>query len=422
MARRDALATPVLPYQNLLLLALAFATGCQSDSGAGEGSGAGAPPQDINMLDMPAPVLSYESIGEAGVEFNTSEFRVRRDVTMLFSVTYQPGEFDWRSQELAEERSDVLFAFDYGSGIVRELFVAPNDDRLPIPLPVLVDERRLYTFTVTQVLPVVIGENANIIRLTELDLSTGVAVGEGEVTTRGEACRAMAGGDYYFRNMGELRVARDVTASGLAGGVETVGSADELCNSAELGSLDGRLVKLDAPAVTDPTRDNIELWAFDDEAGRLESTPLVSVRTSDVSLGTEGERAPIFAIADDGLYVLANDLVSLAIWFVPYQRRPGEPAGSSDPQTPTLVSQIELSFFADIVPFENSVISFDQVQGFAAVDGVLVAPIRLLEEAADGRFTWSALVVLDSESNQVDLLGFVFARLAGFGMVRSPQP
>ena len=55
-------------------------------------------------------------------------------------------------------------------------------------------------------------------------------------------------------------------------------------------------------------------------------------------------------------------------------------------------------------------------------DGVLAAPIRLLEEAGDQRFTWSALVILDLEANQVDLLGFGFARLSDFSLVRSFEP
>ncbi|MEM7436784.1 MAG: hypothetical protein AAF436_16640, partial [Myxococcota bacterium] len=124
---------------------------------------------------------------------------------------------------------------------------------------------------------------------------------------------------------------------------------------------------------------------------------------------------------DDGLYVLSSDFVSIAIWFVPYARRPGAPAGDYSPQPPSLVTRIEIPFFAAIVPFEGSVISFAVIHGFDVVDGVLAVPLRLLEEAGSQRFVWDALVMLDPEANTVDL--FNFGRLLqAFGMVRSPEP
>lgn len=67
-------------------------------------------------------------------------------------------------------------------------------------------------------------------------------------------------------------------------------------------------------------------------------------------------------------------------------------------------------------------ISFDAITGFGAVDGVVAAPIRLLEEAGGQRFNWNAFVILDLEANRVDLLGFGFTRLSDFALVRSPEP
>jgi hypothetical protein len=388
------------------VLALAGAIACQGETAGDDGENQ----QDVSLLDLPARVIVSEGLGEDGLEFNTSELRVRRDLTMLFSVTYQPGDFDWRTQDLADERSDVLFAFDYGSGIVRELFVAPADDRLIVPLPLLVDQERLYTST--------IAPDANAIRITELDLTTGVPLARGEVSAVWELCQAVAGDDYYFDSGGELRVARDVTATALVSDLETVGSAEELCPSAGFGSLDGRLVVLEAPTASDASHDTIALWAVG-EGGR-DSSPLVSVQVSQVSLGTEGERAPVVAIADDGLYILASDFVSIAIWFVPYARRPGEPGVAAGTTAPTPVSRMEIPFFAGVVPFEGSAISFDTIAGFAAIDRVLAASIRLLEEAGGQRFFWNALVIVDLEANRADLLELGFSRLSDFSLVRSP--
>lgn len=390
------------------MLALASAIACQGETEGEESENQ----QDVSQLDLPAPVIVSEALGENGLEFNTSDLSVRRDVTMLFSVTYQPGDFDWRTQDIAQERSDVLFAFDYRSGIVRELFVAPVDDRFIIPLPLLLDEERLYTSTISA--------GADATRVTELDLSTGVPIAQGEVSAVWELCQAVAGGDYYFNGGGELRVARDVTTSGVRSDVEVLGSADQFCPSAGFGSLDGSLVVLDAPTESAAMPDTIALWALGD--GGREGSPLVSVQVSEVSLGTEGERAPVVAIADDGLYVLGSDVVSIAIWFVPYSRRPGEPGVAAGTTSPTLVSRMEIPFFAEVVPFEGSVISFDTIDGFAAIDRVLAVPIKLLEEAGGQRFRWSALVILDLEANRVDLLQLGFSRLSDFSLVRSPAP
>ncbi|MEM9727938.1 MAG: hypothetical protein AAF997_05085 [Myxococcota bacterium] len=400
----------LLLYRQILLLSLATALGCSGEDGNGDG-GDDEPrvPDDVSMLDSAGVLVGPPTRGPEGLQFDTSEFRVERDLVLLLSFAYGPGDLVFGTDELAEESREVIAAFDYGSGLAREIYLAPTAGVFRDAPPIVLDGQRLYTSTLST--------DTEEVRVIELDVETGATLTESVVPSPWGGCQAVAGGDYYFTWLDDFLVARDITTPGAVDGVTAIASAEEFCPAAGVGSVDGRLVVLDAPTELDPAVDTIALSA--EEAGVRQSSPLASVPVSEVSLGTEGERNPVVAIADDGLYVLASDFVSISIWFVPYARRPSAPDGSGEPEAPTLVTEMSIPFFSPIVPFEGSVISFQRIHGFAVVDGVLAVPLRLLEEAGSQRFVWDTLVMLDPQANSVDL--FSFGRLLdGFGMVRSP--
>ncbi|MEM7436345.1 MAG: hypothetical protein AAF436_14390, partial [Myxococcota bacterium] len=323
----------VLSVWQLVLLVTLTTLGCGGGDGAdGVDDDEPAIPTDVSMLDTPGMVVSPGTSSPEGFAFDTSAFRVSRDLTLLMSISYQPGDLLLGTDQLTQERREAIVAFDYGRGIARELYVAPTEDTFAASLPILLDGRQFYTSLTSLV--------DSETRIVELDVESGATLTQSVVPSPWGQCQAVANGDYYFDWLDEFLVARDVTTSGTVAGVTAVASAADFCPSAGFGSLDGNLVVLDAPTEERPGADTIDLWVV--ESGARQSPPLVSVAVNDVTLGTEGERAPKVAIADDGLYVLSSDFVSIAIWFVPYARRPGAPAGDYSPQPPSLVTRIEI--------------------------------------------------------------------------------
>lgn len=66
----------------------------------------------------------------------------------------------------------------------------------------------------------------------------------------------------------------------------------------------------------------------------------------------------------------------------------------------------------------NGVLSIFEIYGISAVDRVIAIPLRLEETAADGRFFWSELVVIDLGAGAVDL---TFAALLAPSLCLTPQ-
>ncbi|MEM9388485.1 MAG: hypothetical protein AAGA68_25815 [Pseudomonadota bacterium] len=107
-------------------------------------------------------------------------------------------------------------------------------------------------------------------------------------------------------------------------------------------------------------------------------------------------------LADDGLYAIAYDFVSIELWYIAYGRRPGDSSDAGE-STPELLGRIEMPFFGEIIP-GHSTLSVEEIYTFASRGGVLTLNLRLREEAGDGTFFWGPMVVADVYEDAVDLI------------------
>ena len=388
------------PSTTLLIIAGALTAhfGCAADDGEGSGNGSDGP-VDLQSLDSAAPTISRD-LDEAGelIRYNASQFSVKQGLTLVFSSRTPDNGFDGFRGETVDEIRDVIYAFDYGTGVFRQLVRAPNEGRLVFPLPVSVDRGLVYYATVA--------EDAESMRVRGLDPESGALTSETEIGSVYGSCFVAAGGDLYF-DPGGLSVvtARDFPERDLVSSVDASGGPELCRRSGDLVALDGTAVLVEAPNDLDPSRETIRLVALDPASGTPEPTPLLTVPVSSVTLGTEGERPPVLAVEDDGLYVLASDFLAIEVWFVPYDRRPGEAPGSGSTEAPERLARIEVPFFAEVIPTEGGLAVFDPV-GFAAVDGVIAMAVVIEESAGSGRFFWGYLVIIDTPNELVDLLLF----------------
>lgn len=379
----------------LIVAALSLQLGCAGDENGGGNGG----PTDLQALDTEAPTIVRElDANDDRLRFNPSQFRVKQNLTLVFSTRTELRGPDGFAGDLVDEVRDAIYAFDYGTGMSRELVRASNEDRFVVPLPVSIDQGLLYYATIP--------EDTENMRVTGLDPWSGAFTGETEIDGVFGNCFVAAGGDLYFDSGGlSLVAARDFIDGGRISTFDPIGDA-ELCRTSEgLASLDGTAVLVEAPTALDPMVDTIRLVALDPASGAPEPTPLLSVPVSSVSLGTEGERPPVLAVEDDGLYVLASDFLAMEVWFVPYDRRPGEGSSTGSGAPPERLARIEVPFFADVIPTEGPLGVFDPA-GLAAVDGVVALPVIIEEQAGDGRFFWGFLVMIDAPNQRYDLLLF----------------
>ena len=371
---------------------LSALAGCAREESGGE-------PADLEALDTAATTILRE-LGEDGelLRYNASQFRVREDLTLVFSNRIEPNRRDGFAGETVDEVRDVAYAFDYGTGRARELVRVPTEDRLSFELPGWMDRGLLYYATISQ--------DVENMRVTGLDTRSGAFTSNTVIDAVYGNCFVVAGGDLYFDPDGlSVAAARDIATRDRVTALDPIGGR-ELCLSPEnLASLDGTAVLVQTPTRREPMVDTIRLVALDPASGTPEPTPFLSVPVSSVSLGTEGERPPALSLEDEGLYVLASDFVSMEVWFVPYDRRPGDPVGSGSDAEPERLARIEVPFFADVIPTEGGLAIFDP-RGFEAVDGVVALTVRIEERAGNSRFFWDFLVMIDTRNARFDLLLF----------------
>jgi hypothetical protein len=375
---------------------LSAPVGCASEESGGTGSRG---PSDLEALDTPATTILRE-FGEDGelLRFNPSQLRVREDLTLVFSNRIERNGRDGFADETVDEVRDVVYAFDYGTGRARELVRVPTEGRLALEPPGSMDGALHYYAT--------IAENAESMRVTGLDARSGASTFDTIVDAVYGNCFMVAGGDLYFDPDGlSVAAARNIDSRERITTLDPIGGR-ELCRGPEnLASLDGTAVLVQAPTRFDPMVETIRLVALDPLSGIPEPTPLLSIPVSSVSLGTENERPPILSLEDDGLYVLATDFVSMEVWFVPYDRRPGEASASGSNAEPERLARIEVPFFAEVIPTEGGLAIFDP-RGFEAVDGVVALTVRIEESAGSSRFFWGFLVMIDTQNERYDLLLF----------------
>ncbi len=361
----------------LLVLGAALLSACGEDEGDGTNGGSGS----LIVPDLSGPLLRLDP----------AQLTVDRSMTLVLSRTDLPGDRNPFNGETAEERKDTLYALDYQTGEMRLLIDEPTDGRLNSPLLLVSggDQPHYVTF-----LGSLADSFLNRVELGSSGEKTAVAI-----QAYPETCAAIAGDDFYFVGRQELRVARDFMTETQPVTFESL--ADKTACGLGIFSLDGQPVRLDRTAGFGGA-ESFVLSALDPQSAEAEPGPLAEIPVSGLSTDV---RPPLFAVADEGFYVLATDFVDVELWRAGYARRPGLLAGTDAPPAATRLGSFDVSFFSELV-FGGGAISIDSIFGFSVRDNVLALGVRILEDAADGRFTYAALLMADLETEDVDLISF----------------
>lgn len=389
------------------VLALAACGGGDSDGGTGGGGGGGAgqtppgggtgggasqggTPAALSGLNMPAPV-TVPGVTGGLLSLDPSRLNVRRAVDLVFSTGHNPGSYDPFLRDVVNERRDDIFALDWATGRTRQLVTRRPSGSVIFPLPLFTQGPRLY-YAYPEF------DGGFSVFLEEIDPQTGGLVSQTQISAALERCFVVVGDDFFFGQGDEFVVVRDFASRGFA---EPEALAEvSVCGDA-MASLDGALVALEYPADETSTKD-LTAWEVDPQTGERLAPPLAAV-PSDVLRDQNGFQVPRVVVANDGIYALAFDAVTLELWFIGYARRPGEPDDGAASPPPELLGRIEMPFFAEVIP-GAAILSVEEVFSFAAEDGVVSLNLRLREEAADGTFFWSELVVADVYADAVDLI------------------
>ncbi|MEM9385518.1 MAG: hypothetical protein AAGA68_10685 [Pseudomonadota bacterium] len=359
-----------------------------SETNPGSGASGNSEPSAVSGLAVAAPL---QIVGErAGrLALDTSALQVKRDVSLLFVTGNNAGEFNPFLQEVVGSRRDDIFALDYTAGTARPLFTRQASGTTIIPLTLFAQGSRLHQLY--------FGGGTSLF-LQEIDSTSGNLISETELAFLAERCLAVVGEDFFYAIDEDFFVVRDFAAQGFVAQGERLAHAN-VCGDG-VSFLDGALVGIEYPTDESPNRERITAWEIDTQTGErlaaLAETP-ASALTDQAAF-----REPQVALADDGIYVLAYDFVSIELWFIGYGRRPGE-AGDADPSTPELLGRIEMPFFANIIPGDGT-LSVEEIFTFAARGGVVTLNLRLREQAGDGTFFWGPMVVLDVYEDAVDLI------------------
>jgi hypothetical protein len=315
----------------------------------------------------------------AAPRFARSDLNVGRAPRIIVSNATRPGELDVILFELTVQRRDALYAVDYGTGLVELLRQEPNEGRLALPVPVLVEGDRLWLLTVS--------EDASRTTVRRIDPSDGSVRAEGEVSGAVEGCGAVLEGDFFFTRQDVLLVARGI--EGATSTVEPVRLSDASSCGGGLVVFQGGLVSLDRPVAGSPLR----LWPVDPSSGDRGPGPLVEIDSGAWNAGLTEPGAPAFAFADGGVYVVSHDAGNLDLRYFPV-------AGGGDPD---LRLHLEPSLFAELL-LGPATLSIERTTFLDVQDELAVVGIRLLEDAPDGRFFWHVWVVADLRAGAVDVL------------------
>ncbi len=358
-----------------------------SSGGGGDASG-NSEPGVVSGLAVAAPVqIAGERGGLLGLD--TDGLRVKRDVSLLYVTGNNDGDYNAFLQDVVDTRRDDIFALDYATGTTRQLFTRQATGTTIIPLTLFTDGARLHHLFFA---------GGTSLFLQELDSTTGNLISETELGFLAGDCLAVVGDNFFYALGDDFFVVRDFAAQGF------VAEGQRLADASVCGDgvtvLDGALVAVEHPTDDDPTLERITAWEIDSQTGErlgaLATAPAAGLTDQAVF------REPRVVVADDGIYAIAYNFVSIELWFIGYGRRPGE-AGDAGTSVPELLGRIEMPFFAGVIP-GNGTLSVDEVFTFAARSGVVALNLRLREDAGDGTFFWGPMVVVDVYGDAVDLI------------------
>lgn len=377
--KRSLGSLPLSIVASALLVGVAALVGC-GDEEEGE---TGPKPTGFGG---PAPVVVPDLSGPL-LRIDPAELAVKRALTLVISRTDRAGDRNPFTGEVADARRDALYRLNYETGAMQLVREEPTEGRLSFPLFMVSGDDRPYYLT--------LANTFDSATLHAVDLAPGGGVSETQLQPTPELCEVVTGGDFFYVAEGQIQVARDFTAE--TGPVTAQPFAERSACALDLFALDGWLVRLDR--ITEPGGEVFVLQALDPTTAQLQSAPLAQIPVSEL---TDDVR---FAVAEDGLYALTRDQVSIELWRAAYARRPGDPV-PADPISPPAaerLARVEPVFFAELI-FGSGLISIDSVFAFSVRDGVAAFGALVLEDAPDGRFIYAGLVMTELATEAVDLI------------------